>query len=100
MNENEIESKIQEKNLNAPRLTPTLIVDAIVSAQYYVFPGTACTVCCITLKNGFSVIGKSAPISPENFNEELGREIAFDDARDQVWALEGYRVKQAIFETK
>lgn len=100
MNEAEIEQEIQEKQLNAPRLTPMSIDDAIVSVQYYVFPGTVCTVCCLTLKNGFAVVGESAPISPNNFDEDLGKKIAFDNAREKVWMLEGYLAKQRLFDAK
>lgn len=55
------------------------------------------TICIVTMQNGFSVIGKSAPASPENFNEELGAKFAYEDAVRQLWPLEGYllRDKQA-----
>jgi len=46
MSEQEIEQKIQDKGLNAPRLTPSLIDSVIVGAEYHVFPGTTLTVCC------------------------------------------------------
>ena len=97
--EQNIEAKIQSKGLKAPRLCPADIDAAISAVQYYVFPGTTTTVCCLTLKNGFTTIGKSASASPENFNEEIGKEIAFKNAREEVWALEGYLLKQRLFET-
>jgi hypothetical protein len=95
--EADIESEIQAKGLTAPRLTPQLIDAAIVHRQYHVFEGSCMTVCCLTLANGFNVVGESACASPENFNEELGRKIAFDRAREKVWALEGYLLKQRLF---
>lgn len=88
--EAEIEQEIQRKGLNAPRLSPAMIDAAIVTKQYYQFPGTVMTVCCLTLHNGYNVIGKSAPASPDNFDADLGKRIAFDDARRKIWALEGY----------
>ena len=91
-----IEAEIQKKGLNAPRLTPNDISNAIAAIQFYVFPGTVLTVCALTLKNGFNVVGKSAPASPENFDEELGRNIALEDARRQIWALEGYRLRSEL----
>lgn len=97
--EQEIEKKIQEKNLNAPRLTPALIDDAIKSKDFHVFGETCLTVCCLTLRNGFTVTGESACASPENFNAEIGQEIAFEQARNKVWALEGYLLKQKLFDT-
>lgn len=94
----EIEKQLQEKGLNAPRLSPTMIAETILAEQYYVFPGTVLTVCCLTLQNGFNVIGKSAPVSPLNFNEEMGKTIARTDAVNQIWALEGYLLKSKLKE--
>lgn len=82
MSENEIENEIQAKGLNAPRLTPALIDAAIVSEQYYVFPGTTMTVCALSLRNGYIVTGESAAASPENFDEAIGRKIARENARN------------------
>lgn len=97
-NEAAVENEIQAKGLNAPRLTPQMIDDAIVTGQYYVFPGTTVTVCCLTLKNGYTVVGESACASPENFDEELGRKIAHDNARNKIWQLEGYLLRQKLHE--
>lgn len=96
--EQEIEQEIQAKGLTAPRLTPERIDGAIVAEDYHVFPGSQTTVCCLTLANGFTVTGESACASPENFNAELGRKIARDNARNKIWALEGYLLKQRLYE--
>lgn len=95
----EIEKQIQAKGLNAPRLSPTHIAEQVLAEQYYVFPGTVLTVCCLTLQNGFNVIGKSAPVSVDNFNEEIGRTIARKEALDEIWALEGYLLKSKLSKT-
>ena len=50
------------------------------------------------LKNGFTVTGESACASPENFDAERGRKIARQKAIDKVWMLEGYRLKQELFD--
>ncbi len=100
MDENKLEQEIQDKGLNAPRLTPELIDAKIKSVDYHVFGDTCLTVCCITLQNGFTVTGESACASPENFNEEIGNKIAFDSARNKIWMLEGYLLKQRLFEAK
>lgn len=97
-NEKAIESEIQEKGLNAPRLTPALIDAAIIGEDFHIFPGTTVTVCCLTLKNGFTVIGESACASPANFDAELGRKIARDNARNKIWQLEGYLLRQRLHE--
>lgn len=96
MNEATTESMIQAKGLNAPRLTPTLIDAAIKAEDYHVFPGTMLTVCCLTLQNGFTVVGESACASPANFDAEIGRKIARDHARNKIWALEGYLLKERL----
>ena len=59
-------------------------------AHYTVFPNTFHTVCCIKLPNGSTVLGESVCAASKIFNEKLGREYAFKNAREKVWQLEGY----------
>lgn len=96
VNEASLENEIQAKGLNAPRLNPALIDDTIVGADYHVFPGTTLTVCALTLRNGFIVTGESAAASPENFDVEIGKKIARDNARQKIWALEGYLLRERL----
>lgn len=91
-----IEAELIIKGLNAPRLTPALIDAQIVSEQYHVFPGSTMTVCALTLRNGFVVVGESAAASPENFDEAIGRRISRDNARNRIWALEGYALRNTL----
>jgi len=98
MNEQEIEKEIQDKELTAPRITPERLNEVIAGEDYHVFQNSQLTVCCLTLENGFTVTGESACASPENFNAELGRKIARNNARDKIWALEGYVLKQKLHE--
>ena len=35
-------------------------------------------------------------VDPANFNLETARKIARDDARNQLWPLEGYRLQWAL----
>ncbi|WP_231409626.1 Gp49 family protein [Ralstonia solanacearum] len=91
-----IEKEIQDKGLTAPRVTPMRVEAVIAGETYHVFPGTTVTVCCLTLANGFNVIGESACASPENFDAELGRKIARENAKDKIWALEGYALRNAL----
>lgn len=97
MEEDKIESEIQAKGLNAPRLNPEHINNCVKSTDYHVFNGVL-TVCCITLTNGFTVTGESACASPENFDKALGEQIAFKNARDKIWQLEGYLLRQRLYE--
>jgi hypothetical protein len=87
-------------DLAAPRITPDMIDATIKDEAFHVFPGTMLTVCCLTLQNGFTVVGESACASPANFNAELGKKIARDHARNKIWALEGYRLKQELHQSQ
>lgn len=96
INEETIEAEIQAKGLTAPRLTPADIDACIVYEHYYVWPDTTATSCMLTLKNGYGVFGESAAVSAQNFDAELGRKIAKDNARNKIWTLEGYRLKSDL----
>ena len=54
------------------------------------------TVCILVLENGFTLIGKSAPASPDNFNKELGAKLAYEDCIRQLWPLEGYALREKL----
>jgi hypothetical protein len=98
VNEQAVEAEIQAKGLNAPRLSPAKINATIIGEDYHVFPNTTLTVCALFLRNGYIVVGESAAASPENFNAELGRKIARDNARNKIWALEGYLLRERLSE--
>lgn len=99
MSEQSIEKEINDKCLTAPRLTPAKIDKVIKSEQFHVFPGTCLTICCLTLANGFTVTGESACASQDNFDKQLGEKIAKENARNKIWALEGFLLKQKLFES-
>jgi len=99
MSEQSIEQEIQAKGLNAPRLTPEKIDAIIVSEVYHLFEGTTFIVCLLTMTNGFQVSGESACASPENFDVELGKKIARENARNKIWLLEGYLLKDKLYKT-
>ena len=96
MTDKEIESEINAKGLNAPRITPDRIEEVISSEQYHIFDGTTFTACLLTLINGYTVIGESACASSENFDADLGRKIARKNAVNKIWALEGYLLRQRL----
>jgi len=54
------------------------------------------TIAAVRLPNGFTLIGHSACVSPEMFNKEIGEEIALDNAKQQLWSLEGYKLKSEM----
>jgi len=80
----------------APRLAFDQILAQIIATQYYQFPGTTVTVCCLTLQNGYNTTGVSACISEDNFNADIGKKIARDNAIQDIWMLEGYLLKEQL----
>lgn len=73
-------------------------VEAVGQLEYLDGPLKLLTFCVLVLRNGFTVTGESACASPENFDAELGRRIARTNATQKIWALEGYRLKQSLYE--
>ena len=112
MNDQQIEQEIQAKGLIAPRVTPGDIEANIASEVYFTAadgyrsipcydpngpaPLELLTFCVLVLRNGFTVTGESACASPENFDAELGRKIARQNAINKVWPLMGYALKDRL----
>jgi hypothetical protein len=111
----QIEQEIQEKGLTAPRVTPADIEANIIGVHYFTGAQGArssvdsgvidmedlealslLTFCVIVLRNGFTVTGESACASPENFDAELGRKIARQNAVNKIWPLMGYALKEKL----
>ncbi len=97
MNEASIEQEIKDKNLNAPRLRPEDIDRVIANKSFTRLPSGKSLVCELTLQNGFVVHGISSCVSIENFDQEIGEKISYQNAREKVWELEGYRLQQSSF---
>lgn len=112
MNDHAIEQQIQVKGLTAPRVTPADIERNIAEAYYFNGLDAAAascipehqgslsvlTFCVLVLRNGFTVTGESACASPENFDAEIGRQIARENAVNKLWPLMGYALKQQLHE--
>src|SRR5690554_2812382 len=114
MNRNDIEEEIQSNGLTAPRITPADI-EANIAEEIYFTPAEAVegrggqvtqssparllTICVLILRNGFTVTGESACASPENFDAELGRKIARQNAVAKIWPLMGYELKQRLHDS-
>lgn len=114
----EIETEIQAKRLTAPRITPADIEANIVKEVYFTAAEgiaghatmtgdysktittehTLLTFCVLTLRNGFTVTGESACASPENFDAEIGRKIARENAVNKIWPLMGYELRRKLSE--
>lgn len=115
MNEQQIEQEIQAKGANvAPRITPADIEPYIEITYYFTgedalqFAGQngspffahrsmrLLTFCVLVLKNGVTVTGESACAGPENFNAEIERQIARDNAVAKIWPLMGYELRSKL----
>lgn len=117
----EFEQMLQDKGLNAPRITPDQVQANIKEVHYFTaLQGSRCAVmdyvveeppfevpqpeplnpalglltfCVLVLQNGFTVTGESACASPENFDAEAGRIAARRNAENKIWPLMGYELK-------
>lgn len=127
MNDNEIEQEIQAKGLTAPRITPADIEANIASEHYFTaaqgyakamedaaFSNGALngeqlrqvphvlshiTICVLITRNGTKLVGANeGPVSPENFDAEMGRQMARQKAIDQMWPMLGYELRTRISE--
>lgn len=119
MTDQSIESEIQAKGKTAARVTPADI-ESNVDGEYYFTADDGVqaafqdqdeltrltgshgelrllTFCVLRLKNGFTVTGESACASPENFDAEIGRKIARQNAVQKIWPLMGYALKERLF---
>ena len=106
----EIEQEIQHKGLTAPRITPEDIETNIAQENYFTAwdgaervshhrPDPALkllTFCVLVLRNGFTVTGESACASPANFDAEIGKKIARQNAVQKIWPLMGYALKERL----
>lgn len=122
MNDQAVEQEIQDKGLTAPRVTPENLKANIVGEYFFTAADgvqaafntqdeltrltgahgelALLTFCVLVLRNGFTVTGESACASPENFDAEVGRKIARQNAEQKIWPLMGYALKQQLQEAK
>ena len=92
----DIESEIQEKGLTAPRVLPADLENEVDDELFLTKIAGVLTICVLKLKNGFLVTGESACASPENFDEEIGKKIARQNAINKLWPLLGFRLKDKL----
>lgn len=124
MNDQEIEQKLQVQSL-APRVTPADVEQDVASEHYFtaeqgVYAAALdraleqgsiihtedaappagqlarLTFCVLVLRNGYVVTGESACASPENFDPEIGRQIARQNAVNKIWPLLGYQLRTKL----
>lgn len=123
VNDQDIEKELQANGMTAPRITLVDIEANILSEHYFtardgrrgaIADGSyvgrekpqqderdlqaldLLTFCVLVLRNGFTVTGESACVSPENFDDEIGRRVARQNAINKVWPLMGYELKSSL----
>ena len=110
---------IEQRASAAPRVTPADIEANIASEHYFTAadgqvgavarstiedawdiaadaPLELLTFCVLVLRNGFTVTGESACVSRENFDAEIGRKVARENAISKMWPLLGYALKDKL----
>lgn len=87
---------IPPKVPTGPRVTLERVLTKVKSEEFFRV-GPTLTICVLTLENGAHVVGESACVATENFDEELGRKIAKDNAVSKIWALEGYLLREKLY---
>ena len=115
MNDKSIEQEIQDKGLTAPRITPG-DVERNIRSEFYFTAGEGVlgqsqmgtkpagnadslnrlTFCVLVLANGFTVTGESACVTKENFDAEIGKKVARQNAITKIWPLMGYELTQRL----
>jgi hypothetical protein len=83
-------------DLRRTKVTMNDILDKIDSVKYTVLDGTTTTVCLLTMKNGYAVLGTSACADPAAFNAALGEQYSYQDAVNNVWPLEAYLLREEM----
>ena len=112
--ETEVSKRIQDTEAlaasvesDAPRVTLDDILNKIKKKKFIridddldINDDGISTVCIARLENGFFVFGQATPASPERFDPMIGQRNAFDHVVSQTWLLEGYLLRQRLWEAR
>lgn len=83
-----------------PRVTLKDLEANIVDVEYVTHRASSGQIlrwAVIICQNGFAITGEpSAAVSPENDNEVFGKEIAYKNAKEKLWAFMGYDLKTRL----
>jgi hypothetical protein len=55
------------------------------------------THCTLILENGFEVTGESACVDPANYDKVIGEQIAYENAFEKIWEVEGYLLQEKLY---
>jgi hypothetical protein len=99
-NDQQIESAILSAGLMAPRIKPEDLTANIVDTEFVMHVskgGQVLRWAVLTTRSGYAVVGKpSVAVSPANDNEQIGRQVAYDNSRNELWPLMGYELKERL----
>lgn len=93
-----VEKMAVDLKCDAPRVTKELIESRIVAKEFVTIElcGNKFMYCGLKMDNGFVVVGKPAAcVSPENWRDEIGQKVSYDNAFSEIWRLEAYRMMSA-----
>jgi hypothetical protein len=72
------------------------MVDNFILETWTQTAGEKTTIVRAMLRNGFELVEASSCVSPENYDEKLGREICMKKIKDRVWHLLGFLLQTAV----
>ena len=95
LTDKELDEKLEQSP--APRVTKQSMEERIKKTEFVRLTPTV-KICNILLDNGYSVRGESACVNPENYNQEIGERVAYDNAFDKLWPLFGFLLAETQYQ--
>jgi hypothetical protein len=93
-NHEEVAKMMEALGCTGEHISASGIQDRIEEIDYQTIElaGNKFMYCGIKLKGGFVVVGKPAAcIDPDNWRDEIGQKVSFDNSFSEIWRLEAYR---------
>jgi len=94
--------EVTDRESQAVQKTPNRVsldyIKSRIKNVEYIHPESlpTMTIAIVHYENGFVFVGKAAPADPENFNPDLGRKFAYEDAIREVWPAEGFALRERL----
>lgn len=73
------------------------MVDSFILETWTETAGKKTTIVRAMLKNGYEIVEASSCVSPENYDEALGREICMKRIKNKIWGLLGFLLQTATY---
>ena len=82
------------------KVTQEQINNILDNSDYKIFHRVFDKQCVVValLPNGFTLVGESACVDTNNYDETIGYDLAMKDIEKQLWMLEGYLLQQKVKE--